>query len=131
MSTPPLSPPDRSDLMADFPVQWADAAEEERTWLRDTVHFPTAITPMDFTLLVKSMEHGINHAAATYALGFLEQYKYLNGYVYESTALPLLSPEESAVQAQRAEQQIEAAMGELGDRWEQIWLPEIQTHLTT
>lgn len=131
MSTPSLNQPDRPDPMADFPVQWADAAEEERTWLRDTVHFPTAITHMDFTLLVKSMEHGINHAAATYALGFLEEYKYLNGYVYESTALPLLSAEESAAQAQRAEQQIEAAMGELGYRWEQIWLPEIQTHLTT
>ena len=59
MSTPSLNQPDRPDPMADFPVQWADAAEEERTWLRDTVHFPTAITHMDFTLLVKSMEHGM------------------------------------------------------------------------
>ncbi len=131
MSTHSLNQPDRADPMADFPVQWADAAEEERTWLRDTVHFPTAITHMDFTLLVKSMAHGLNHAAATYALGFLEEYKYLNGYVYESTALPLLSAEESAAQAHSAEQKLEATKGEMGYRWEQIWLHEIQTHLTT
>ena len=108
MSTPSLNQPDRPDPMADFPVQWADAAEEERTWLRDTVHFPTVVTPMDFTVLVKAMEHGINHAATAYELGFTEHFKQINGYIYESTALPLLPPDELAAQAQRAEQQAPA-----------------------
>lgn len=133
MSTPTSSVPAHGapDVMDNFPVQWADAAERERTWLRDTVHFPTVVTPMDFTVLVKAMEHGINHAATAYELGFTEHFKQINGYIYESTALPLLPPDELAAQAQRAEQQIEAAMGELGARWESAWLPEIQTHLAT
>lgn len=113
----------------DFPVQWDDPAEAELFWILDAVHFPDPVKPLDFSLLLKAMEAGINSAAQAYEMGFTDTYDHINTYVYDGATFEIDTPEAMAARMERSLQKLDAAAMDLGRLWEQQWLPEIKQHL--
>lgn len=115
--------------MPDFPVVWENPAEADQSWFFDMVHFPYPVTPLDFSILVKSMETGINRAAQTYEMGFQDTFRHINSYVYDSAVVEMGTPDAMAAQARRSQQKLDAAVVDLGRRWQDEWLPEIKDHM--
>lgn len=112
-----------------FPVVWQDPADEKMTWFQESAHFPETVSPLDFSVLIQAMRHGINYAAKEYELGFSEHYRQFNTFVYRTFEVHPLPPEEMARQEARSDRTLDAAINELGNRWAEQWLPEIKSYL--
>lgn len=116
-------------LSPNFPVTWDDPTAADLFWIFDAVHFPAPVKPLDFMLLLKGMEAGINHAAQVYEMGFSDTYRHINTYVYDGAAYLIDSPDVMAARMDRCLQKLDTAAMTLEQRWTKEWLPEIQTHL--
>ncbi|MBX3015156.1 MAG: hypothetical protein KF832_26795 [Caldilineaceae bacterium] len=112
-------------LPAHFPVTWERPADAQRFWLRQRMHFPEPMTPLDEWLLQGEFE-GAQRAAQHYGLPLICQGRCFNTYAYAHITPLVLSPEEAATQAARAQAALGAAMARLGEQWETEFLPEIQ-----
>lgn len=119
----PLSTP--IPLPADFPVTWAQPEDAQQLWLRQRMHFPEPMTPMDEWLLRTEFE-GAQRAAQVYELPITSEGRRFNTYAYANITPIPLSPEEWAAQGARAQEKLGAAMARLREQWDTEFLPEIQ-----
>jgi len=110
-----------------FPVTWADPAEEALLWEIDQVHFASQTHPLvrDFGL---QLNRGFNAAAETLKLPIRWRKKYVNTYDYMAT-VPAVPLDQMEAQTGQALQALDEAMHTLHDTWNDVFLPEIQEHL--
>lgn len=133
MSSPSLVEPETGTvpattpipLPADFPVTWAQPEDAQHLWLRQRMHFPEPMKPLDEWLLRTEFE-GAQRAAQLYDLPITSAGRRFNTYAYAHiTPLPL-SPAAWAAQGASAQEKLGAAMARLHEQWEGEFLPEIQ-----
>ncbi len=129
MSSPPLVGLETATtpipLPADFPVTWAQPEDAQNLWLRQRMHFPEPMKPLDEWLLRTEFE-GVNRIAQRYDLPIASAGRRFNTYAYAHiTPLPL-SPAAWAAQGASAQEKLGAAMARLREQWEGEFLPEIQ-----
>jgi pyruvate,water dikinase len=115
---------------SDFPVVWEQPGDERGFWQTDRMHFPEPQTQLDHDFVRVLYGLGFNGAAAQYELPVRAAARRINTYHYSSMA-PHIPPEQMAEQGKRAEAKMTPAIGTLGERWEQEWLPELQRDLAT
>jgi phosphohistidine swiveling domain-containing protein len=118
----------RIPARGDFPVTFAPG-EEHLLWAWDRSHFPGQLTPFEADAF-KTIAEGMNHAVRRYAIpltGYRTRVDH--GYGYLTTVPPAAGAEEMGDLVACAEQELMAAMGQLGALWRDTWLPEIRHHL--
>ncbi len=129
MSSPPLVGPETATipvpLPADFPVTWAQPEDAQCLWLRQRMHFPEPMKPLDEWLLRTEFE-GAQRAAQLYDLPITSAGRRFNTYAYAHITPIPLSPAAWAAQAASAQEKLGAAMARLREQWEGEFLPEIQ-----
>lgn len=113
----------------DFPVIWDEPTEANRSWFLDAVHFPDQVSPLDFHLLIKPMQEGINRASQIYEMGLKDQYRHINTYIYDGPKFEVASSEETTARIERSQQTLEQTIATLDQQWQQAWLPEIKQHM--
>ena len=106
----------------DFPVTWDDPQQQQLTWQRNPVHFPEPITPMTFTV---ALHAGIDQPMEQYELPIRFLARRINSYYYLAV-LPVVALEEMADQGALAQQNLETAMGRLGEMWSEEAVPELK-----
>jgi len=127
-ATAPISPTPIS-APSNFPVTWKHPVDANQLWLRQQMHFPEPMTPLDEWLLRTEFE-GINRIAQFYALPLYSEGRRFNTYAYAHlTPLPLPAAEMEA-QGRLAQAKLGVAMGSLRETWEREFLPEIRQILT-
>lgn len=115
--------------LPEFPVRWETPTDELLLWMQERVHFPMPSTPLEFLLVAQPIYIGLNRASKRYGVPLQGDIRHINTYVYEG----YLPPEEESEGPDSEEtslQKLSAAMAEMGVRWRQEWLPEIQGHLS-
>ncbi len=112
-------------LPADFPVTWAQPEDAQCLWLRQRMHFPEPMKPLDEWLLRTEFE-GAQRAAQLYDLPITSAGRRFNTYAYAHITPMPLSPAAWTAQGASAQEKLGAAMGRLHERWEGEFLPEIQ-----
>ncbi len=112
-------------LPSDFPVTWERPADAQLLWLRQRMHFPEPMKPLDEWLLRTEFE-GVARIAQYYDLPLYSQGRRINTYAYATLTSLDLPPAELAVYGQRAQAKLGAAMAQLMTTWETEFLPEIQ-----
>jgi phosphohistidine swiveling domain-containing protein len=108
-----------------FPVAWADPADERMFWMQDRMHWPDPLPVLIFDFLP---EEGFNAAFAHYDIPMRFQGRRVNTYLFNTMAPLPLSPEEAQAKAKSAEQKMGGAMARLAELWADEWLPEIKRH---
>ena len=121
----PQPQPDVIPVPLDFPVNWKHPDEKQLLWTQDRLHCPDAMTPLDFSF-IQIIDGGIDKAAQVYDIPIVTYDRHINSYLYIAVVPQESSPDEMAAQAQRSEEKLKDAMGNLGELWEKEWLPEIQ-----
>jgi rifampicin phosphotransferase len=112
----------------DFPVTWEDPDDAGLFWLRQRMHFPEPMTPLDEWFLHTEFE-GATRATQVYDLPIFAKGRRFNTYAYAAIAPLPLPPEELADMGRRAQEKLGAAMARLGEQWDNEFLPEIQRYL--
>ena len=111
---------------ADFPVTWADPADEQLGWFQDNLHFPLAQTPLNATMVQTAFAEGASRAISQLSMP-IEGLKTAvhNGYLYLAP-IPVLG-EPSAMEA-RFEEMKRLTM-ELGPTvlkdWRETFEPDV------
>ena len=80
---------------ADFPVTWADPADEQLAWFQDNLHFPLAQTPLNATMVQTAFSVGASRAISKLSMP-IEGLKTAvhNGYLYLAPIPVLGEPSE-------------------------------------
>ncbi|MGQ4807060.1 Chondramide synthase cmdD [Candidatus Entotheonellaceae bacterium PAL068K] len=130
-STRSMPPPGPIPTPPDFPVTWDDPADAERMWFYNKTQYPAPITPLDFSIGVRGMVTSMNKGNQAYNLPFVADARLINTYAY-MTNLPdtALSPEALARQMEVAVEKVSEVGANLQTEWDEVWLPEIQEHLS-
>lgn len=122
-----IVPPDPTliPIPHNFPVTWLQPEEARLFWMRQQMHFPEPMTPLDEWLLQGEFD-GVNRIAKHYCLPFYSGGRRFNTYAYAHlTPLPL-SPMDIEAQGRQAQEKLGVAMDGLLATWENEYLPEIQ-----
>ena len=112
-------------LPTDFPVNWTEPEDAQHLWLRQRMHFPEPMKPLDEWLLRTEFE-GAQRAAQIYDLPITSEGRRFNTYAYAHITPIPLSPADWAAQGASAQEKLGAAMARLHAQWEGEFLPEIQ-----
>ena len=74
---------ERMPLPPDFPVAWADPADEQLFWFQDNLHFPLPQTPLNATLFQTAFAIGASRAISQLSMP-IEALRITvqNGYLY-------------------------------------------------
>ena len=111
----------------DFPVTWAKAEDETRTWHRETTHCPETQPALAYSFW-QTIWNGMDRSRAYSDEPWLPLLRWINTYIYVSEKLTVDSEEEDAA-TQRAKE-ARAAFGEnVQAHWQDEFLPEIQGYL--
>ena len=124
-NTPGTVEPREIPLPPDFPVTWENPQDQQLTWQRNPLHFPEPITPMTFAF---ALHTGIDQPMEVYEMPIRFRARRINSSYYQAVA-PVVAPEEMAAQGERAQRNLETAMGKLGEMWSEEAVPELKSHL--
>lgn len=113
----------------EFPVVWRRPEDEERLWSHDRLHYPDAVTPLEFSLIEEGVDAGITKAARAYDVPITVHDRHINSYLYLSIESHLLPTSDAAAMSDRSAAKLRDGMANLRGSWETAWLPEIQVHL--
>lgn len=108
----------------DFPVTWENPEDESLFWLHGRHMFPDPMTPLDFSYQ-QIMSRCADSASETYDIPMRAKHRHINTYYY----LSVFQADPPGETEFRALEKLEAAIAEMGERWETEWLPEIRSHL--
>lgn len=109
--------------------EWEQPADAEALWVRDPMHFPNPLTKVDEILARVIYRTGLSHGFRTYQVPLQADYRRFWTHLYWSVAPLPLPHDEIEAMGKRSEAALGAAMGQLMERWETDWLPEIEAHL--
>jgi phosphohistidine swiveling domain-containing protein len=114
---------------AAFPIAWSQAADAERPWTQERLHYPEPVAPLEFAVIEAFTTTGLTAAAAQFGLPLEARMCRLNGYVYQSTT-PSISPgPELARRMRDAVEPLLAGADRLAEDWRERHLPEVRAHM--
>jgi phosphohistidine swiveling domain-containing protein len=108
-----------------FPVTWDDPRDAGYAWIFDRMHAPEPMTLADAVAFRSAFDHGFTTAARAYGVPMRALTRRINTYLY----LALVPADWPTDQHPNGEDRLEAAIGRLGELWDDEYLPEIQRHL--
>lgn len=115
-------------IPTDFPLAWETPDQAQAFWTHERMHWPGQIPRLE-EMVLEAVDHAFNTAAMTYEMPIRFSTKRFNSYVYQAIIPLLLPPAELEAMGGRAEAKLQQAVAQLGERWSQEWLPEIQQML--
>jgi pyruvate,water dikinase len=118
----PLPVPDN------FPVEWQSPDDEKMFWLRERLHWPDPMPPMDFEFM-RDAHVQFSWAFASYGVPLQYNVRLINYHWYFSVAPSVADPSEIPAKMQVGLRNLEATLPRLPDLWSNVWLPEVQQHL--
>lgn len=121
--------PEGADASA-FPVVWERPEDAQIFWQQDRMHFPDPMTLMDTEFVKVLYGYGFNRAAERYQMPIRANARRINTYHYDSMA-PHIPPEQMEAQGKLAEAEVQPVLEQLGDLWDNEWLPELKEYLAT
>jgi len=111
---------------AAFPTAWPHAADAERPWAQERLHYPDPVAPLEFAVIEAFTSTGLTAAAAQFGLPLEARMCRLNGYAYQST-MPSIPPgPELARRMEDAVEPLLAAADRLAGDWRERYLPEVR-----
>jgi pyruvate,water dikinase len=115
----------------DFPVIWEHPEDARLLWTLDRVHWPDPVPLLVFAIAGEALARGLTVAAEAYALPASEiRVKRINTYRYQ-VSIPIAGThEEAATRSEQSRPKLRAAMAHLWESWLNVWLPEVEAHLT-
>ena len=113
---------------SDFPVVWENPEDERLFWQHGRLLFPDPMTPLDFSYQ-QILCRGADRAFEAYDIPMRGEHRHINTYYYCASVFQPDPPGETEARTIRSREKLDAAMAELGERWETEWLPEIRSHL--
>jgi pyruvate,water dikinase len=114
----------------EFPVSWPDPADEQLSWMRDRLHNPGQTSPLTFDVISHCFTEGAFRAMRAMSAPIADWLsRRINSYTYNSIVPVTGAPEEMAARGAAAEEYMTDAMGRVGKRWLDEFLPEIHEHL--
>jgi phosphohistidine swiveling domain-containing protein len=108
-----------------FPVTWDDPGEASYTWTFERMHAPEPMTLADAVAFHCAFDHGATAAARAHGVPFRALTRRVNTYLY----LALVPTTWPTAQDPAGADPLEAAIGRLGELWDDEYLPEIKRHL--
>ena len=111
--------------MSTFPVNWEDPADARYAWALERMHAPEPMTLADALAFKCAFDHGVTAAARAYGVPLRALTRRINTYLY----LALVPTNWRAAQHPNGTARLGAAIGRLGDLWDDEYLPEIKRHL--
>ena len=108
-----------------FPVTWDDPQDASYSWTFDRMHAPEPMTLADAVAFRSAFDHGFTTAARAYGVPMRALTRRINTYLY----LALVPTNGLTDQHPNGEDRLEAAIGRLGELWDDEYLPEIKDHL--
>lgn len=117
-------------IPADLPAPWERSGDEHAFWTMDRMHFPYPLTKIDEAMVRMIYGPGMNHGFSTYDMPLRADSRRFWSYAYTSIMPLPLPDDEMAVMGKRSEEKFGVTMGQLMERWETVWLPEIRQLLS-
>jgi phosphohistidine swiveling domain-containing protein len=111
--------------MSTFSVNWDDPADARYAWTLERMHAPEPMTLADALAFKCAFDHGLTAAARAYGVPLRALTRRINTYLY----LALVPTNWRATQHRDDADRLSAAIGRLGDLWDDEYLPEIKRHL--
>jgi phosphohistidine swiveling domain-containing protein len=111
--------------MSTFSVNWDDPADARYAWTLERMHAPEPMTLADALAFKCAFDHGLTAAARAYGVPLRALTRRINTYLY----LALVPTNWRATQHPDDADRLSAAIGRLGDLWDDEYLPEIKRHL--
>jgi phosphohistidine swiveling domain-containing protein len=111
--------------MSTFPVNWDDPGDASYAWTLDRMHAPEPMTLADALAFECAFDHGLTAAARAYGVRLRAVTRRINTYLY----LALVPTNGRAAEHPNGADRLGAAIGRLGDLWDDEYLPEIKRHL--
>jgi phosphohistidine swiveling domain-containing protein len=111
--------------MSTFPVNWDDPADARYMWTLERMHAPEPMTLADALAFKCAFDHGVTAAARAYGVPLRALTRRINTYLY----LALVPTNSRPAQHPNGTDRLGAAIGRLGDLWDDEYLPEIKRHL--
>jgi len=109
----------------DFPIEWGDPGDAERFWMMDISHYPKPVSPLDFSLLIKTLFDETNKVCDEYDFPGKTHYRHINTYLYISSVYDG-EPAEADALLESFHEKMEPIIANIGELWENEWLPEIK-----
>jgi phosphohistidine swiveling domain-containing protein len=110
-------------------IEWEQPEDPQLFWTIDRMHFPAPISSIDDELIRNINERGMNHSFEMYDVPMRAHARRFWTYHYSAFAPLMLSEDEMHAMGKRSEEKLVQAVGQLGERWEGQWLPEVQSHI--
>lgn len=110
-----------------FPVDWQTPQDAQLLWMRDRIHWPHSITPLEYDWWHGTTE-GLNAANRFYRMPGLARVGRFNTYLY-TTSEPLPATDNTIAAIGDSEARLLAVAAHLQSHWQEEWLPEIKQHL--
>lgn len=109
-----------------FPIQWAVPEMAMLPFQQDRQHVPMPLTPLAAWFAANGFAVGASRALANYSIPMAFTVAHLNYYYYMAIA-PNIPPEKMPEAEAAAQAALMPAVMSFRSRWEQEWLPELQT----
>lgn len=120
------NPPQSIPIPPNFPVEWESEDEARLFWMQGQGYYPTPLTPMGFELVHKTTMEAANKRMAELNVPMNAITRHINGYVYNA----ILPPQpDAAPPPEITEDQLDAMISNLAERWNSTWLPQVKEHL--
>ncbi|HET8985633.1 MAG TPA: PEP-utilizing enzyme [Trueperaceae bacterium] len=107
-------------LPVGVPVPWLEQDDADHLWERDRVHAPHQMAVLDYDFWQHFIDNGIDYAARLYSLSYRYRSRRFWTRYYSSEAY------DSGNGAGAPNLVLDTVANELGERWTESWLPEIQ-----
>jgi len=124
---PPQHEPKPIPNSPDFPVNWENREDAQLPWQFDPMHIPYPIPPFEAEVWQTTYE-GWNKANELTGVPIRSRGAYINTYMY-SAFVPSIPMEEMPEAMSKSEEILKSQTGNLGELWQDKWLPDIQSHL--
>src|SRR5438105_1003117 len=132
MSTTPVtqeSPSGRLATPENFPVIWDHPDDAQVLWLRDQLHLPEPITPLDDEF-ARHVYQGMSATFERYEIPLRVRSHRFNTYFFWAVVPATGTPDEIMAQSKRSDTTVSQVMVRLAEIWSQEVFPEVKHHLS-
>lgn len=121
-----MSTPTRIPLPAHLTPEWERPEDADGFWTQDRMHFPDPVPHLDDALIRIFYDAGMNHAFALYSVPVRAAARRFWTHHYLTMAPLQLDHYELEAMGRHSEEAFGTTMGQLQEKWETDWLPEIR-----
>ena len=113
---------------ASFPITWNPPDDAQLFWIRDQLHQPEPITPLDEEF-AQHVYRGMGVIFEQYEIPLRVRSRRFNTYFYWAVVPVDGAPDELAAQSERADATVSQVNARLAEIWNEEVLPEVKLHL--